>query len=111
MPTIVGELTKGAVFNKLVDRTNVLTAPLAKATTYTALVTDDLILCSSTFTLTLYTAVGNSGRQITIKNVGTGTITVDGNASETIDGSLTAVISVQYVSITLLSDGSNWSII
>lgn len=38
-------------------------------------------------------------------------VTIDGNSNETIDGSLTQVISVQYDSLTLVSDGSNWHII
>ena len=39
------------------------------------------------------------------------TVTIDGNSNETIDGSLTQVISVQYDSLTVVSDGSNWHII
>ena len=39
------------------------------------------------------------------------TITVDGDASETIDGGLTAVLTTQYESITVFCDGSNWHII
>ena len=38
------------------------------------------------------------------------TVTVDGNASETINGSLTLVISSQYDSFELGCDGSNWYI-
>lgn len=39
------------------------------------------------------------------------TVTVDGNSTETIDGSTTAVLRRQYESITLVCDGSNWHII
>jgi hypothetical protein len=39
-------------------------------------------------------------------------VTIVPYGSETIDGSSTAIISVQYTSLTLISDGSsNWSII
>jgi hypothetical protein len=37
-------------------------------------------------------------------------VTVDGNASETIDGALTYALAVQYQSITIISDGTNWHI-
>lgn len=39
------------------------------------------------------------------------TVTVDGNAAETIDGGATAVLTRQFESITLVCDGSNWHII
>jgi hypothetical protein len=39
-------------------------------------------------------------------------VTIEPNGSETIDGSSTATISVQYTSLTLVSDGaSSWNII
>ena len=38
------------------------------------------------------------------------TITVNGNGSETIDGGLTAILTTQYESITIVCDGSNWYI-
>jgi len=81
---------------------------------YTALSTTgdhQFIPCNGTFTVTLYAASGNSGKAITVKNIGTGTITLDGNASETIDGAVTVTIPVQYGSLTLVCDGSNWHII
>jgi hypothetical protein len=65
------------------------------------------------FTINLPTAVGKAGVDITIKNVSasTNTITVDGNASETIDGSATFAMSTARQSITVRSDGSNWMIV
>ena len=39
------------------------------------------------------------------------TVTVDGNGSETIDGGTTAVLTIQFESITIQSDGSNWHIL
>lgn len=87
---------------------------VAKTSNYIATISDHTILCGAgneTFTVTLPTALGVLGIIYNIKNTGTGTITVDGNASETIDGSTTAVINVQYASITIQSDGSNWHII
>jgi hypothetical protein len=87
---------------------------------YTATVLDDVLLCSGTVTITLYDAGGktdargtkqNAGRRITIKNIGTGQVTVDGAGSQTIDGDLTKIITERYVALELFSDGSNWYII
>lgn len=98
--------------NALTISTVPQSAYIAKTANYTATTADSLIDCTSnTFTVTLYTAVGNSGRQLVIKNSGTGIITIDGNASETIDGQLTFVLGEQYDSITIRSDGANWIII
>lgn len=77
--------------------------------TYTAQSSDDVIDCTSgTFNLTLPTAVGINGKKYTIKNSGTGIITIDTTSSQTIDGSLTLKLGTQYNSITVCSDGSNW---
>lgn len=38
-------------------------------------------------------------------------VTIDGDGSETIDGSLTLVLGFQYDSVTLVSDGSDWWIV
>lgn len=86
----------------------------AKTTTYTATTADDIINASSSaFTITLYPASGNSGKSITINKTDasfTNIITIDANASETIDGALTTTLNTQYESVTLYCDGSNWFI-
>ena len=82
--------------------------------TYIALTTDHTIICGAgneTFTVTLPAASGVSGIIYNIKNIGTGTITIDGNSAETIDGATTQDINNQYDSITIQCDGSNWHII
>ena len=116
MPSIVGELTKGAAFNKLVDRTNVITDTVPKTGAYTATTGDDVILCDSSggiFTITLYTAVGNDGRTITIKKIDSSAnaVTVDGDGTETIDGALTKTLNYQYSAMKLISNGTSWFII
>lgn len=74
--------------------------------------TDHIVDCTSgTFTVTLPTAVGITGREYVVKNSGTGVITIDGNGSETIDGQTTWSLPAQYDSITVVSDGANWIII
>jgi len=81
-----------------------------KTTTYTALVTDDVILCSgSAFTVNL-AAASTWTKKLVIKKTDsslTNIITIDGNASETIDGALTRKLVTEGESITLASDGSN----
>ena len=67
--------------------------------------------CTGTFTITLATSGMNAGEEIRIKNMGTGTITIDPQTSS-IDGSTTDyVMDVQYSAITLVSTGTNWEII
>lgn len=74
------------------------------------------VLCNAsggTFTITLPTAVGISGRIYNIKKIdSTGNaVTIDGNAAETIDGDTTKSLNLQNESITIQCDGSNWYII
>lgn len=84
-------------------------AVASKTTNYTATASDGLLLCSNTITITL-PAAATVGAEftLTIKNVGSGTITIDGNGSETIDGATTQTLSQQYQALTVTSDGSNW---
>ena len=65
---------------------------------------------NQTFTVTLPAATGAG--QVSIKNMGTGTITVGRTGSDTIDGSASDyTLDVQYSAITLISNGSNgWEI-
>lgn len=84
---------------------------VSKTAAYTVLITDYVINCSGTFTVTLLTAAGNIGKVFIIKNSGTGVITVDTTGSQTIDSGLTKVLSVQYSSVTVQSNGANWIII
>lgn len=87
------------------------------AATYDLLASDDILNVTYTATgavtsLTLPTAQCVAGRTIVIKdaggNAGTNNITIDTEGSETIDGAATEVISSNYDSVTLYSDGSNW---
>lgn len=74
--------------------------------------TDDIIeVTANTFTITLPTAASITGREYIIKNNGAGVITIACNGAETIDGSATVVLGVQYGTITLVSNGTNWMVI
>jgi hypothetical protein len=85
-----------------------------KNTTYTAQTSDDLILCSgASWTLTLYAASGNAGKKLRIKHNGTSltqVYTIDGNASETINGNTTYALYTNGETVTLYCDGSNWHV-
>jgi hypothetical protein len=82
-------------------------------TTYTALSTDEVISASASgasFTITLPTAVGTTGRQYTIKKTDStsNTVTIDGNSAETIDGATTYVLNEKNQAVRIVSNGSNW---
>jgi len=67
--------------------------------------------CTGTFTITLATSGMNAGEEIRIKNMGTGTITIDPQ-TQTIDGDpADYVLDVEFSAITLVSTGTNWEII
>jgi len=83
-----------------------------KTANYTIVGTDDFVICTAnTFTVTLPTAVGRSGKVFKIKNTGSGVITVATTSAQTIDGSTTYLLQVQYQSLTVESDGSNWQVV
>jgi hypothetical protein len=89
---------------------------VSKTGTYNIATTDCVILCDTTsaaFTVTLPTAVGVTGQFYIIKRTSAGTnrLTIATTSSQTIDGITTAIIDEQYVSITVISDGSNWNMI
>jgi hypothetical protein len=67
----------------------------------------------SAFAVTLPAANGIAGRMYHIKKIDSSgnTVTVDANASETIDGDTTKVIATQYDSMMIVCDGSNWHIV
>ena len=99
-------------FIGMVDSNQVIYTIVPKTDTYTATVNDHVIICNkgTAMTINLLTAVGNSGLMIRIKSIGAGVVTVDGNASETIDGETTQTVN-QYDLLEIVSDGANWVII
>lgn len=73
-----------------------------------------VIFASGTITLTLPTAAScfDTETDYTVEfifiNIGTGVITIDGNSSETINGSATQNLSSQYDKIKIVTDGLEW---
>ena len=90
---------------------------VTKTTTYTAVLTDYFILGSASggsWTLTLPTAVGITGKIFIIGRSDqtlANAITVDGNASETINGSANLKLATQGERIKIVSDGTNWQLL
>ena len=64
-------------------------------------------------TFTLPVVASCIGLVLTFKKIDSSgnAVIVDGNASETIDGATTKSIGTQYHSITIISNGTGWSII
>ena len=101
--------TDWSTFNNKIGR--VISSPTTNTSAGSAAGTDYVYLATNTITITLPTAVGNQN-QYTIKNIGTGVISIATTSSQTIEGSASPItINVQYVSLTLVSNGANWFII
>jgi hypothetical protein len=97
-----------------IDITQAVTNTITSGTTLTS--SYRTVLCdssSASFTVTLPPSSNSKYMIYTIKKIdATGnTVTVDANASELIDGSLTKILNSQYLSVTIQCDGSNWYII
>lgn len=87
---------------------------VSKTANYTVTTAEHMktVECDGTFTVTLGAAASmGAGYITTIKNVGSGTITVDGDGAETIDGDATKSLA-QYDSITVAVDSAagNWNV-
>jgi hypothetical protein len=78
---------------------------------YSVTTADDVVLVDTTsgsVTVNLPTAA-TASFPISIKKIASAnSLIIDPFGSETIDGSTTATITVQYQSVTLVSDGTNW---
>lgn len=91
-------------------------ATLAKTSNYTVVAADrnTTILVDATsgnITITLLpAATATDGFRVAVKKIDAtaNTVTIDGNASETIDGSLTQVLALQYDFLPLVTNASNW---
>lgn len=80
--------------------------------TYTVTANDCVVDCTAnTFTVTLPTAIGLQGQIFTVKNSGTGVVTLAAASGEFIDGAATQIMPVQYESLTIVSTNTGWVII
>lgn len=104
-------------FNTSVDINGGLQANLVTKTgAYTATASDYTIICNASggaFTITLPAVASHTNRIYHIKKIdnSVNAVTIDGNGAETIDDGATAILTVQYESVSVQSDGSEWWII
>lgn len=86
-----------------------------KTANYTATASDYSIVCnnSGAITISLPAASGATGRVYVIKKISAAlnNVTIDPNASETIDGATTRVLTTQYESVLIQCDGTSWYIL
>lgn len=91
-----------------------ITRSIATVSTNTAAgstaATDYVYLASGTITVTLPATTGNTNLY-TVKNIGAGVVTVATTGGETIDGSSTAPIPVQFTSYDFVATGGNWNVV
>jgi hypothetical protein len=86
-------------------------AVLAVTGAFTASSASDVILATGTFTVTLPTAAGIAGKRITVKNTGSGTVTVGRTGTETIDAAAANVtMATAKQAREFTSDGTGWQI-
>lgn len=80
---------------------------------YTVLAADEVIFADATagaITVNLTASAGDGGRIITVFKVDSSAnaVTIDGNASETINGNLTIILSNINAVLNTISDAANW---
>ena len=93
---------------KQVGKDPSLSSFVQKSAAYTLTDSDTIIECTAnSFTITIPTAVGISGRTYTIDNSGTGDITLAFNGAEHLNGVTSPVIYTDEVFI-IYSNGTNW---
>lgn len=81
-----------------------------KTSNYTMLPLDGIVLANGAITITLpdvASATTVIGKRYTVKNIGTATVTV-APQSGTIDGAANFSMTVQYSSVDVVTDGTNW---
>lgn len=109
-------LTNGCGVTSWGNPTAVICTNVTSVTcTYCATTANDVILASGgAFTVNLYTASCNSGKELTIKKTCatlSNIITIDGSACQTICGSTTTTLNTEGETLKIISDGSNWQIL
>jgi len=80
----------------------------AKTTTYTLSEDDFILECNGTFTVSLFPADGMAnGKIYIIKNVGSGTVTIDADGADTIDGAGSITLAQWEVARLCVNNGTN----
>lgn len=103
---VSGAIWKDVRARSYIQKVNTITATTTLDSSYST------VLCNSgsALTVNLPAAASHTGRVFYIKNINSGIVTIDGNASETIDGATTYSLTLQYQGVLIVSDGTNWFI-
>lgn len=86
----------------------------SQTSTYSAAINDYVLASGAAFTVTLPTAVGNSGTLIGIKktdSTAANIITIATTSSQTIDDVSTVTLRSQYDELVVVSNGTNWNVL
>jgi hypothetical protein len=104
-------LTSAVDFRAIEVKSGSIVLPYATANTTYAIKTSDYLVnfTTGTFTATLPTAVGCTGKHYSLKNSGTGVVTIATISSQTIDDVSTLPLNPK-ATITIVSTGANWII-
>ena len=87
------------------------TTVAVKTTSYSILATDHTILANGAITVTLPDATVLAGEQFIIKDItAASNVTINTTSSQTVDGSTSTTLT-PGMSVTVVSDGSNWWIV
>lgn len=110
--TITGPTRKTIAFTD----SNFVFSTTSKTGDYTITTADTVVLVDANgapIAITLPLASSASGYRFFVKKIDStaNAVTLTRSGSDTIDGSTTAAISVQYTSLTVLSNGTNWFIV
>lgn len=78
-----------------------------KVADYTATASDFTVFGNGTFNVFLPAAASNAGRIYAVRNIGVGTVTIDPNAAELIDGAATKALAAGAFAL-IQCDGTQW---
>ena len=91
--------------------------PLVTITTNTSLTLSNVVILADAVSggilITLPTTAGDVGRNYSIKKIDStaNLVTISGINSETIDDGITSILTVQYESLPIVTDGTSWFIL
>lgn len=107
----VGGVTVSASAGSVVSGITRFTSVISVSSTMgAALLTDYVIQPNVGVQVTLPTAISNSNLY-TVKNLAVSSVLIATSVGQTIDGSSNALLTTQYQSLDLISNGSVWSVI
>ena len=93
------------------DTTSGVNTYAQKTANYTATTNDYIVeITANDVEITAYTAVGNTGKELTIKNTGSGLGKLLFNGAETADGRDKILLGTNQ-SVIIAADGTNWTIV